>query len=124
MKIILSNSSEIPIYEQIKMQLKSLIVSGELKEGQSLPGMRTLAKDLKVSVITTKRAYNDLEQEGYIYTTSGVGSFVNKLNSEDIKEEHLKEITEHLQKAVELSNVYGVSREEVIEMLRRIKWML
>ena len=79
MKIIISNDSGLPIYEQIKNQIKAQIVAGDLEADEGLPGMRTLASDLKVSVITTKRAYNDLEQEGYIYSMPGKGSFVSIL---------------------------------------------
>ena len=89
MDIIISNSSEVPIYEQIKTQIKEMIIDGRLKAGDALPGMRTLAKDLKVSVITTKRAYNELEKEAYIVTTPGKGSFVANMNRELLKEEQL-----------------------------------
>lgn len=116
MNILLSNSSDVPIYEQIEMQLKDLIISGKLKEGESLPGMRTLAKDLKVSVITTKRAYNDLEKEGYIYTVSGKGSFVKGLNRQIIKEEKLKEIEENLNNAINIANSAGIELSEVKEV--------
>ncbi|MGO1581088.1 MAG: GntR family transcriptional regulator [Peptoniphilaceae bacterium] len=116
MNILLSNSSDVPIYEQIEMQLKDLIISGKLKEGESLPGMRTLAKDLKVSVITTKRAYNDLEKEGYIYTVSGKGSFVKALNRQIIKEEKLKEIEENLNNAINIANSAGIELSEVKEV--------
>lgn len=121
MDIIISNSKDEPIYEQIKNQLKNLIVSGDLKEDDLLPGMRSLAKDLKVSVITTKRAYNDLEKEGYIYTVVGKGCFVKGLNREIIKEEQLKEIQEHLEQAFDLSKKYGVGFDKLIEILNVLK---
>ncbi|RVU54352.1 GntR family transcriptional regulator [Anaerosphaera multitolerans] len=120
MNIIISNSSEVPIYEQIKNQIKNMIMSGELKSGDALPGMRSLAKDLKISVITTKRAYNDLEAEGFIYTAQGKGSFVSTMNSEMIKEEILKKIEGKLNEAVDLSLSAGISLEELIDILSLI----
>ena len=92
MKIIILNSSDVPIYEQIENEIKRLIAVGELRPDDALPGMRSLAKDLKVSVITTKRAYNDLEKDGFIYTVSGRGSFVSKVNHEDIKADSVQKI--------------------------------
>ena len=121
MNIIISNTSDLPIYEQIKNQIKNLIITGDLKEDQALPGMRSLAKDLRVSVITTKRAYNDLEQEGYIYTLAGRGSFVKKLNSDLIKEEKLCEIENKLNSAIEIASSCGVDLDELINMLK-ILW--
>ncbi|SHH65399.1 GntR family transcriptional regulator [Anaerosphaera aminiphila DSM 21120] len=120
MNIIISNSSDVPIYEQIKAQIKNMIMTGELKSGDALPGMRSLAKDLKVSVITTKRAYNDLESEGFIYTSQGKGSFVSTMNSEIVKEENLKLIEEELSDAVKLSYAAGISLDELIEILSLI----
>lgn len=121
MNIIISNTSDLPIYEQIKNQIKNLIITGDLKEDQALPGMRSLAKDLRVSVITTKRAYNDLEQEGYIYTLAGRGSFVKKLNSDLIREEKLCEIENKLNSAIEIASSCGVDLDELINMLK-ILW--
>ena len=86
MDIILNNSSGIPIYEQIEEQIKSQIMTGELKEGEALPSMRVLAKDLKISIITTKRAYEDLEKDGFIVSITGKGSFVNGIKSDLVKE--------------------------------------
>lgn len=117
MDIIISNSSEIPIYEQIKTQIKEMIIDGRLKAGDALPGMRTLAKDLKVSVITTKRAYNELEKEAYIVTTPGKGSFVANMNRELLKEEQLKNIEKNLQEAIDIARPVEVSLEELKEML-------
>ncbi|EFI41820.1 GntR family transcriptional regulator [Peptoniphilus sp. oral taxon 386] len=117
MNIIISNSSEQPIYEQIKIQIKNMIMTGELKAGDLLPGMRSLAKELKISVITTKRAYNDLETEGYICTVAGRGCFVKSLNSDLIREENLKRIEEYLNKALEVANASGINSGELIEML-------
>jgi GntR family transcriptional regulator len=118
MKIIISNTSDVPIYEQIKNQIKNMIITGELKEDDALPGMRSLAKDLRVSVITTKRAYNDLESEGYIYTLAGRGSFVKKLNSELIKEDKLREIEKELNSAIDIATSCGIDLEELIDMLK------
>ncbi|MDU6031925.1 MAG: GntR family transcriptional regulator, partial [Peptoniphilus harei] len=113
MKIIISNDSGLPIYEQIKNQIKAQIVAGELKADEDLPGMRTLASDLKVSVITTKRAYNDLEQEGYIYSMPGKGSFVKKLNEEVVRENALSEIEKYFTDAMTVAKAAGIEIEEL-----------
>ncbi len=120
MNIIISNSSEVPIYEQIKNQIKNLIIKGELAEDESLPGMRSLAKDLKVSVITTKRAYNDLEAEGFIYTVSGKGSFVNKLNSQFVKEKNFDKIEKILKEGIIVAKSSGIEYEEVAKLLENL----
>ncbi len=117
MNIIVSNSSDKPIYEQISIQIKSLIMNGNLKEGDALPSMRQLAKDLRISVITTKRAYEDLERDGFIITKTGKGSFVARKNIEFIREEQIKQIEEILSKAVDLSKQSNVELSELIEML-------
>jgi len=117
MNIIISNSSNQPIYEQIASQIKALIISGELNEGDALPSMRLLAKELRISVITTKRAYEELEKEGFIVSITGKGSFVASKNLELIKEQQLKEIENHMQEIIDLANLYGISLEELIEML-------
>ena len=120
MKIIISNDSGLPIYEQIKNQIKAQIVAGELKADEDLPGMRTLASDLKVSVITTKRAYNDLEQEGYIYSMPGKGSFVKKLNEEVVRENALAEIEKYFTDAMTVAKVAGIEIEELQEILKTL----
>ncbi|MDO4541149.1 MAG: GntR family transcriptional regulator [Syntrophomonadaceae bacterium] len=117
MNIIISNSSQQPIYEQIVTQLKGLILSGELKENDALPSMRLLAKELRISVITTKRAYEELEREGFIVSMTGRGSFVSPRNKELIREEYLKQVEAHLQAAVKAAQQCGLSREETQEML-------
>ena len=117
MDIIISNSSDKPIYEQITTQIKNLIMSGQLKEGMPLPSMRTLAKELRISVITTKRAYEDLERDGFISTVVGKGSFVKAADVRLVREEKLKEIEELLSKAVDLASQSGISQEEVVEIL-------
>ena len=120
MKIIISNDSGLPIYEQIKNQIKAQIVAGDLKADEGLPGMRTLASDLKVSVITTKRAYNDLEQEGYIYSMPGNGSFVKKLNEEVVRENALAEIEKYLTDAMTVAKAAGIEIEELQEILKTL----
>ena len=117
MDIIISNSSDKPIYEQITTQMKNLIMSGQLKEGMPLPSMRTLAKELRISVITTKRAYEDLERDGFISTVVGKGSFVKAADVRLVREDKLKEIEELLSKAVDLASQSGISQEEVVEIL-------
>ena len=118
MDIIISNSSGKPIYEQITSQIKSMIISGELKEGDALPSMRVLAKELRISVITTKRAYEELERDGFIVSYPGKGSFVAGRNLEFIREEHLRQIEELLGRARALAAQCGLSDDELAEMLR------
>lgn len=117
MNIIISNSSDKPIYEQITTQIKSIIMGGELKEGDLLPSMRLLAKELRISVITTKRAYEDLERDGFIESVMGKGSFVSRKNMEFIKEEQLRNIENQMQKIVDTANTCRVDLNELIEML-------
>ena len=118
MDIIISNASEKPIYDQIYSQVKSAIMKGVLKEGDALPSIRALARDLKISVITTKRAFDDLERDGFIHSVQGNGSFVAPSNPQMLKEEILREIEAALSKAYELSRACGVSKAELAEMLR------
>ena len=117
MDIIITNQSDAPIYEQIKEQIKAQIVSGDLKEGEALPSMRLLAKELKVSIITTKRAYEELEREGYIESYTGKGSFVKGVNKEALKEQILYEIQKYLEMVLEKADIAGISEQEVGEML-------
>ncbi len=117
MDIIISNSSKKPLYEQIASQIKNQIISGALKEGDALPSMRLLAKELRISVITTKRAYEELEREGFIETATGRGSFVASRNIELIKEEQLKIVEQYLEKSVEISKSSGISLEELSDIL-------
>ncbi len=116
--IIISNTSSVPIYEQIITQMKKNIMNGNLKEGEALPSMRTLAKELKISVITTKRAYEELENAGFIVTVMGKGSFVAKKNLELIKEEQFKQIEQHIKCAVEQAQMNGISLKELIEIVK------
>lgn len=115
--IIISNASPKPIYEQITSQIKNLILNGTLKEGDALPSMRLLAKELRISVITTKRAYEDLERDGFIETVMGKGSFVAGRNIEFIREEQLRMAESHLQKAVEIARSSGIMLSELSEIL-------
>lgn len=116
MNIIISNSSGQPIYDQIASQIKSHIISGELNEGTALPSMRLLAKELRISVITTKRAYDELEKEGFIVSMIGKGSYVASKNIDLIKEQYLKEIENHMQEIADLAERCGIKLNELIEM--------
>lgn len=120
MTILIDNKSGSPIYQQIVDQLKSQILSGQLAEDEALPSIRSLAKDLRISVITTKRAYDELEQEGYIYTVAGKGSFVAAKNTQLLREEHLRQIEEHLEACARLAKACGLSRSELLELVRLI----
>lgn len=116
MNIFINNKSGHPIYEQIYSQIKNQIINETLKEDEALPSIRNLAKDLCISVITTKRAYDELEREGFIYTVAGKGCFVAAKNTELIREENLKKIEEHLRQVSHLAASCNLSREEVIEI--------
>lgn len=116
--IIINNSSGRPIYEQITSQIKNMIITDVLKEGDILPSMRLLAKELKISVITTKRAYEDLERDGFIVTVAGKGCFVSKKNIEAIREENLKAVEAYLQKATNIAKISGITLEEIYETLK------
>lgn len=120
MDIIISNSSGKPIYEQITGQIKNLILSGDLKPGDALPSMRLLARELRISVITTKRAYEDLERDGFITTMVGKGSFVAESNVEILKEEQLRLVEKSLQEAVDRARRSGVTLEEMQEILEML----
>ena len=117
MKIIISNADPRPIYEQITSQIKNLIITGALKSGEALPSMRFLAKELRISVITTKRAYEELERSGFIETVAGKGSFVSGMNADFLREEHLRIAEEHLQQAVDAAKSTGISRDELVDTL-------
>ena len=116
MTILIDNRSGAPIYEQIFTQIRDQIFSGTLPEDTPLPSIRTLAKDLRISVITTKRAYEELEAAGYIYTLPGKGSFVAPRNEALLREEHLRQLEEHLQEVRRLARLCGLSREELTEL--------
>ncbi len=116
MNIIISNTGDKPIYEQITGQIKNMVMNGQLKEGDALPSMRTLAKELRISVITTKRAYEDLERDGFITTIVGKGSFIKAADTRLIREEKLKQIEILLTEAISLAAQSGISRAEIEEM--------
>ena len=118
MKIIINNASGVPIYEQIVLQIKNQILAGELKEGEALPSMRLLAKEQRISVITTKRAYEELEREGFINSVVGMGSFVAPQNIELIREQHLREIEDKMREIIELARLADIDVRQLEEMLR------
>lgn len=120
MELVISNASNLPIYEQIVEGIKRHISSGALREGDMLPSIRALAKDLRISVITTKRAYEELEREGFIYTVAGKGCFVAARSREWMREDLLRQIEEHLQELSRLATAAGVSGEELCRMLRTL----
>lgn len=115
--IQLSNASDDPIYLQIKKQLKAAIIAGHLQAEEQLPSIRFLAKELRVSVITTKRAYDELEKEGFINSVQGKGCFVAAQNQELIREEHLRRLEDYLTKAIEQAKLAGLSKQELHETL-------
>jgi len=116
MTILIDNRSGAPIYEQIFTQIRDQIFSGALPEDEPLPSIRTLAKDLRISVITTKRAYEELESAGFIYTLPGKGSFVAARNEQLLREVHLRQLEEHLQEVRRLAGLCGLSRAELTEL--------
>ncbi|MGM9537210.1 MAG: GntR family transcriptional regulator [Candidatus Onthomonas sp.] len=116
MNLMISNSSGQPIYEQICTQIKQLIQSGGLEAEEALPSIRLLAKDLRISVITTKRAYEELEREGYIYTVPGKGSFVARRNPELVREEQLRKIESLMEEIARLAPGCGLTNEDLMEM--------
>ena len=118
MRILISNASPDPIYEQIARQIRAQILGGELAEGDLLPSIRKLARDLQISVITTKRAYEELEREGFINTVGGKGTFVAAQNPEFLREKRVREVEEKLAEAVDKARLLGVGRSQLAEMLR------
>ena len=118
MNVFIDNKSGLPIYDQIYSQIKAQIISGALRADEALPSIRGLAKDLRISVITTKRAYDELEKEGFIYTVAAKGCFVAPKNVELLREENLKKIEEHIEHIVQLAHLCGLSCDEVAQMLR------
>jgi GntR family transcriptional regulator len=117
MRILIANSSPEPIYEQIVSQIKSQIIAGDLPEGTALPSIRKLAQDLQISVITTKRAYDELEKEGFIDSVGGKGTFVAVQNAEFLREKRMKVVEETLARAVAEARMLGIGRDQLIEML-------
>lgn len=120
MNIIISNNSSIPIFEQIENSIKQAIFSNELKEEEMLPSVRNLANDLKISFLTVKRAYDELEKAGFIKSVQGKGTFVAPKNIELIKEEKLKEIQDYIEKIYDISKISNISEEEIKELFKMI----
>lgn len=120
MHIIISNNSDKPIYEQIKESIKNQIIDGTLKAGEALPSMRVLAKELRISIITTKRAYEDLEREGYIESFTGKGTFVKGINRELLRENVIFEVQELLEQAINKARMANVSEEEILGIIKLI----
>lgn len=120
MDIIIRNNSESPIYDQIKEQIKAMIISGELKEGDALPSMRLLAKELRISIITTKRAYEELEREGYIESFTGKGSFVRSINRQLVKESVMCEIEELYEEILDRAKLAGISEDELAAIMEAV----
>ncbi|MEI3361955.1 MAG: GntR family transcriptional regulator [Oscillospiraceae bacterium] len=118
MELVIRNTTNQPIYDQIYSQIKAQIIAGKLSPGEALPSIRALAKDLRISVITTKRAYDELEADGFLFTVAGKGCFVAEKNLDLIRERKLKELEDHLDAAVELAAQCGVSSAQLQEMLR------
>ena len=117
MNILIDNKSGTPIYDQIYSQIKGQIISGALKQDELLPSIRGLAKDLRISFITTKRAYEELEKEGFIYTLPAKGCYVAPKNVELLREENLKKIEEHIDEIVRLAASSNLSKQEIMEMV-------
>ena len=117
MRLFIDNRSGVPIYDQIYTQIKSQIISGELEEDAPLPSIRNLAKDLRISVITTKRAYEELERSGFIYTVAGKGCFVADKNIDAVRESVMAEIEKHLEEALKLAGECGLTKEQLKIML-------
>lgn len=118
MNIFIDNKSGIPIYDQIYSQIKAQIISGSICEDEALPSIRNLAKDLKISVVSTKRAYEELEKEGFIYAVAGKGFYVAPKNIELLREQNLREIESHIDKIVQLAATCNLSCDDVLEMFR------
>ncbi|AFS79134.1 HTH-transcriptional regulator, GntR family [Gottschalkia acidurici 9a] len=120
MKILISNKSDLPIYEQIKVQIKEQIMSGKIAENEFLPSIRQLAKDLGISVITTTRAYSDLEEEGFVSTMRGKGTFVLPKDNEMVREQYLRRIEDSFTVAIENARIANISNEELIMILENL----
>ena len=118
MQLYIDNRSGAPIYDQIYSQIKDAILSGQVTEGEALPSIRALAKDLRISVITTKRAYDELESEGFIYTLPGKGCFVAERSTELLREENLRKIESHMQEIRRLANASRLTEQELDDMWR------
>lgn len=117
MTIFIDNKNGMPIYDQIYTQIKNHIISGDLAENEPLPSIRALAKDLRISVVTTKRAYDELEREGFIYTQPAKGSFVAPKNTELLREQNLKKIEELIDEIMQLAASCGITKQDIADML-------
>ena len=129
MHLVISNSSSVPIYEQIKEQIIEQIMNDELKEDEVLPSIRSLSKDIKISLMTIKKAYDQLESDGYIVSIAGKGTFVASRNSNLVKEHAQKEIEDNIQKAIDLAARYDISKDEIIDLVNMLyegdnKWTM
>ena len=120
MDLIISNANPQPIYEQLYSQIRSAILSGELREGDLLPSIRSLAKDLRISVITTKRAYEELERDGYLYTVAGKGCYVAPKDTGLVREQHLREIESHMRQIHGLAAPLGLTEAELLDMYHAV----
>lgn len=120
MNIIISNISSVPIYEQIKNQIINQIMSDELREGDSIPSIRSLSSDIKISVMTIKKAYDELEREGYIESIQGKGTFVAPKNIELVKEQANKEIESHISKIIEIADRFNINKKEILDLFEFI----
>ena len=120
MKIIISNSSAVPIYEQIKSQIINQIITDELKSGDAIPSIRTLASDIKISVMTRKKAYDELENEGYIRSVQGKGTFVASKNIELARENANRKIEKHIEEIIEIANKFNINKKDVIDLFEFI----
>lgn len=118
MTVLIDNKSGTPIYDQIYSQIKSQIISGSLGEDELLPSIRSLAKDLRISFITTKRAYEELERDGFIYTVPGKGCYVARKNTELLREENLKKIEEHMEQIIHLAASCNLTKGDILEMMK------
>lgn len=116
MNLLIDNKSGVPIYDQIYQQIKGLIIGGTLQENDPLPSIRNLAKDLRISVVTTKRAYDELEREGFVYTVPAKGCFVAPKNTELLREEYLRQIEAHMQEIRQLAAACGLSHADILNM--------
>ena len=120
MKIIISNSSAVPIYERIKSQIINQIITDELKSGDAIPSIRTLASDIKISVMTIKKAYDELENEGYIRSVQGKGTFVASKNIELARENANRKIEKHIEEIIEIANKFNINKKDVIDLFEFI----
>ena len=118
MVVLIDNKSGVPIYDQIYTQIKNQIIGGSLREDEMLPSIRGLAKDLRISFVTTKRAYEELEKDGFLYTVPGKGCFVASKNTELLREENLRKIEDHMDAIIQLAASCNLNNEQILDMVR------